>query len=336
MTMTAATMPPRPENPVPHLPILRAHELDMLSEERQWLVQGVWTRTAVGVVGGPPKACKSFLALDMAISVATGTPCLDRFDVHSPGPALVYFAEDAQSIVRSRVEALCRHRGIALDQLDLHIITAPSLRIDLENDRHGLVQAIENIRPRLVLLDPLVRLHRLCENDAREMSGLLGFLRDLQRTYDLAVTLVHHSSKRYRSQPGFGLRGSGDIYAIGDSNAYLARRKDGTLLLTLEHRSAPAPDPLLLELAVGDNPHLHVIGTRQQETRESGQPIPDAIKHVLDAADEPMTRGAIREKLKVNNKRLGDALEELERQGIIQRCPAGWSTVEGVQGRLAL
>lgn len=334
--MTVPTTPSPPEKPVTDLPILRAHELDMLSEERKWLVQGLWTRTAVGVIGGPPKACKSFLAIDMAISVATGTPCLDRFYVDSPGPALVYFAEDAQSIVRSRVEALCQHRSLALDQLDLHVITAPSLRIDLDQDRQGLVQAIENIRPRLVLLDPLVRLHRLCENDAREMSGLLGFLRDLQRTYELAVALVHHSSKRYRSQPGFGLRGSGDIYAIGDSNAYLARRKDGTMLLTLEHRSAPAPEPLLLELAAGDYPHLHVIGNRQEMTREPSQSIRDAIKQVLDATDEPMTRCAIREKLKVNNKRLGDALEELKRQGIIERGQMGWSSIDEAQGRLAL
>ena len=31
---------------------------------------------AVGILGGEPKCCKSFLALDLAVSVASGAPCL--------------------------------------------------------------------------------------------------------------------------------------------------------------------------------------------------------------------------------------------------------------------
>jgi hypothetical protein len=36
---------------------------------------------AVGIVGGEPKCCKSFLALDLAVAVASGTACLRRFPV---------------------------------------------------------------------------------------------------------------------------------------------------------------------------------------------------------------------------------------------------------------
>ena len=57
---------------------------------RRWLIEGLWSAVAVGFIGGPPKCCKSYLGLDMALSVATGTPCLGAYDVCEPGPALVY------------------------------------------------------------------------------------------------------------------------------------------------------------------------------------------------------------------------------------------------------
>lgn len=315
---------------ITELPVLKADELKAIDNKGQWLVRDIWAKGGIGVIGGPPKACKSFFALDMAVSVASGTPCLDRFTVQDKGAALVYFAEDGQPVVRSRLEAICRHRKLELSALDLYFITASSLRIDLEADREALIEAIEKFRPRLLLMDPLVRLHRLRENDAREMSGLLGFLRELQRRYELAVILVHHSSKRYRSQPGFGLRGSGDIYAVGDSNAYLAKRKEDKLTLTLEHRAAPSVEPLSLRLT--DGPYLRILD--EAEDDKKSDTIYAAIIRCLKGADTPLTRSAIRSQLKVNNQRLGDALQVLEDQKVVSRSKQGWHLEKGIQGQL--
>jgi hypothetical protein len=61
------------------LPVKLACELcpDADSAPR-WLIDGLWSDAAVGVLGGEPKCCKSFLALDAAVSVASGTPRLGR------------------------------------------------------------------------------------------------------------------------------------------------------------------------------------------------------------------------------------------------------------------
>ena len=56
--------------------------------------------SSVGVIGGAPKCAKTWLGLDMALSVATGTPCLGKYAVPEPGPVLVYLAEDALPVVR--------------------------------------------------------------------------------------------------------------------------------------------------------------------------------------------------------------------------------------------
>jgi AAA domain len=75
------------------LPVAPAHTLAERAEEQRWLVDRLWSEEAVGIIGGEPKCCKSFLALDLAVSIAAGTPCLRRFAVQRPGRVLLYAAE---------------------------------------------------------------------------------------------------------------------------------------------------------------------------------------------------------------------------------------------------
>lgn len=312
------------------LEILRAADIHIAPEDARWLVRDVWARAAVGIVGGAPKCCKSWLGLDLAVSVASGTPCLDRFQIEHKGPALVYLAEDALPTVRARIEALCRHRALDIAALDLHVIAAPVLRLDLDADQQRLRCALDELRPHILVLDPLVRLHRLDENSASDISRLLGFLRELQRAFDLAVVLVHHASKKHRAQPGQTLRGSSDLHAFGDSNAYLARDGD-RLVLTLEHRAAKPPEPLTLQLvsrADGSETHLAVAGgTPARGADAGGATLAAQIAEALRASATPMNRAALRARLKVNNQRLGQALIEMESRGAVERMPDGWRCV---------
>ncbi len=68
------------------LPVEQAYRLADRAEEQRWLVTGLWSEQAVGIVGGEPKCCKSFLALDLAVAVASGTACLRRFPRRPAGP----------------------------------------------------------------------------------------------------------------------------------------------------------------------------------------------------------------------------------------------------------
>jgi hypothetical protein len=89
---------------------------------------------------------------------------------------------------------------------------APALRLDLESARQLLSNTVQSLRPTLLILDPLIRLHRLDENDASQVAGLLSFLRHLQREFQLAVLLVHHARKGSNSsRPGQTLRGSSEL-----------------------------------------------------------------------------------------------------------------------------
>jgi hypothetical protein len=315
--------------PADELPVLHPKDLDVEPEAEQWLVRGLWGKSAVGVVGGCPKVCKTWYGLDIATSVASGTPALGHFAVDQPGRALVYLAEDALPLVRKRIECLCRHRRLPLEALDLAVITVPTLRLDQEKDLMRLTNTLARLKPKLLLLDPLVRLHRLDENSAMEISGLLGSLRELQRAFDVAIMLVHHASKRTRSDPGQTLRGSGDLHAFGDSNAYLAR-KDEVIVLTLEHRAAKAIDPIALRLVSGpDEADTHLeLADPSALAATKPPPLKMVILDALRASTGPLTGLALRDRLRVNNQRLGEALQELERSGMIVRAANGWRLPE--------
>jgi len=145
------------------LPVVRVGDISSGETSRRWLIEGLWGASAVGLIGGAPKCCKSWLALDLAVSVATGTPCLDAFDVDHPGPVLLYMAEDAAPVVKARLAGLCRTRALDLASAPIHVITTPVLRLDRGRDQARLRAAVRQLAPRLLVLDPFVRLHRIDE-----------------------------------------------------------------------------------------------------------------------------------------------------------------------------
>src|SRR5262249_45695180 len=169
------------------LPVSPAWRLAERDPELRWLVSQLWSQDAVGIVGGEPKCCKSFLALDIAVAVAAGLPCLRRFAVPHPGRVLLYAAEDAHPIVRRRLEDVpATAPGLSLRVFTIQSIPAPSPRLDLAADRVSLQEAVARLQPRLLILDPFVRLHRIDENASGEVAPLLAYLRELQRRYALA------------------------------------------------------------------------------------------------------------------------------------------------------
>ncbi|MFL6603568.1 MAG: AAA family ATPase [Steroidobacteraceae bacterium] len=167
-------------------------------------------------------------------AVASGTPCLRHFPVPHPGRVLLYAAEDALHVVRRRIEGICAAAGCQLAKLDVQVITAQTLRLDLPADAEALERTVQQLKPRLLILDPFVRLHRIDENASGEVAPLLAYLRELQRRHSLSVLVVHHAKKSSgRIRDGQALRGSSEFHAWGDSNLYL-RRSVNTLTLTIE------------------------------------------------------------------------------------------------------
>ena len=298
------------------LPVEPAWRLAERAEEQSWLITGLWSEQAVGIVGGEPKCCKSFLALDLAVAVASGTPCLRRFAVSRAGRVLLFAAEDALHIVRRRLEGIATAAGVALADLDIQVITAPTVRLDLDADRKNLAETVARLQPRLLILDPFVRLHRIDENASGEVAPLLAYLRELQRRHGMAVLVVHHARKGGSARAGQALRGSSEFHAWGDSNLYLRRDAD-TLTLTVEHRAAPSPRPITIELAQRGLALALEVAERSEPVAPTPTTLDDRIITAL--ADRPLPFLELRALCRVRAATLHERIGVLTAAGRVEK-----------------
>lgn|GEM_PF-234510 len=307
------------------LPVQRACDLSAQADRSAWLVEGLWAEQAVGILGGEPKCCKSFLALDLAVGVASGAPCLRRFAVRRTGPVLLFPAEDALHVVRQRLEGICAAARTRLQELPIYVITAPRLLLDLPQDRERLRETVAAIQPALLVLDPFIRLHRADENASKEIAPLLGYLRELQREFHLAVLLVHHVRKRSaKDRPGQALRGSSDLHGWGDSNLYL-RRHGEHLVLSVEHRAAASGDDVALEL-IEDGSAL-ALGPCEPSPPADPQPssAPERVLQVLQAAaPSPQSTQQLRKLCRLRTATLCETLAALRQDGRVTHSPDGY------------
>jgi hypothetical protein len=240
---------------------------------------------------------------------------------------LLFPAEDSLSVVRQRLEGICAAAGTGFASLPVQVITAPSLRLDLAADRQRLARTVEALAPRLLILDPLIRLHQADENESSQMAALLSGLRQLQRQFQVAVLVVHHAKKEAHSlRPGQALRGSSELHGWGDSNLYL-RRKRGRLSLWTEHRAAPSRDNLALELVdSGSTLALSLVNCDSNPEASAPHP-PSSDQRVLQALaslSRPASVKELRKLCGIKTATLCAALAQLRTEGLVHRQTGGY------------
>ena len=311
-----------------------ARDISVLSQEQRWLIDILWGAGAVGIIGGEPKCCKSFLGLALLLAIASGQPCLGKYQVHQTGPVLLFAAEDALPAVRQRLEGLCLLQGLNLDTLPIHVLTEAKVRLDVAEDCRRLAKTVDQLKPVMVLLDPFVRMHQVDENVSAMVAPLLGVLRDLQRTYGCAVALVHHARKGAGNiRTGQALRGSSELHAWLDASLFLRRRGE-RLKMWIEHRSLPSSEqPLELRLQVKGEAvglALEPAGPAPDESDGLRRASPEErILRSLSEQTQPMSTRQLQQQVRLRTQTLCGLLEQLTAQGRVGHSKQGYWLVEG-------
>ena len=122
------------------------------------------------------------------------------------------------------------------------------------------------------------------------------------------------------------MRGSSDFAAWSDSAIYLVRDGPAHLILSVEHRGAPAPPPLRIRLASEGPPHVVIDSTAAPDRSSVGE-APSLAQAILDRlrpTRRPLPTVELRDLLKVRKATLLDALNDLRSAGLIQRAVDGW------------
>ncbi len=320
-----ATKTPEP------LATVHAAHLIATSSPVEWLIDGLLLKSGAAILGGAPKAGKSFLALDLCVAVASGTTAASHFPVTTACPVTLLCAEDPNPVLAARLTALARSRSTDIADLPIEVIVEPTVRLPEALPR--LAATLARSRPGLLLLDPLIRLHRADENSATEMAVVLDGLRDLARAAHTTILLVHHARKAQSgSSPGVGLRGSSDLAAFGDSNLYLRRLTEARLELRIEHRAAACPAPLHLRLCV-DAARSVASFEAQENTNAAQDPSASRVLALLQQSQHPLSASALRATLGVRNQTVSGALRTLLADGCVERHGRdGWIVKQVLEG----
>lgn len=247
------------------LELVRADQIEMRPPD--WLLRGMLERDTFALVFGDPGSGKSFLAIDWACRVVTGTPWRSH-DV-TQGP-VVYVAGEGQQGFGRRIRAWSEYNGVSLADAPLYV--APAVAIPEARDLIALVQAIHDVagKPTLIVLDTLAR----CfgggdENSTQDMSQFVSACDVLRRQYGCTILVVHHTGHADKNRA----RGAIALKAALDAE-YRLVNDDKLLLTATKMKDSETPPPVAMELVPVELPGI---------VDEYGNPVTSAAIEVLDA-----------------------------------------------------
>lgn len=234
----------------------------------EWLVEGIATEGSCGFIAGQPKSFKSWTALDLALSVSTGSLFLDYFRVLKPGPVLVIQEEDPLTVVRDRARKIWR--GKSRDKMKLHtdgtVLWEPGNPQEFDPDidiycmegftaseghwhewlDETLAAGMDGNPYRLVIIDTLMNTAGdVEENKSQQMtSRIYKPMKLLMRKHNAALRFVHHMGKGGaddQRRGGQRMLGGTANHAWSEDSIYLTRdpRDPGKVRLDFESKSAP-------------------------------------------------------------------------------------------------
>ena len=239
--------------------------------------------------GGKSKRGKSWLMLDLALSVATGNRVWGHFEVPEPQPVLYMALEDSRRRIQQRLRDIrpdVRTNGM------LHLL----YNFPLLNDGglEKLQGYIESRRYRLIIIDVLARIepatrHR---NDTtyHDIYSLFAPLQDLHRQHPQCLAMVTHLRKAEAEDIFDTLHGSVAYQGVQDALWVLERPPRGSVGVL--HTCQNDGEQQALQLSFGHG-HWEFLGhdddIRQSQERQlvrelavdagdRGLSIPDILK----------------------------------------------------------
>jgi hypothetical protein len=177
---------------------------------RRWVVESSIVAGQHGILGAVWKAGKGWDAVDLAVSIASGTPWLGRFACPAPGPVLLFVAEegDEREITR-RMQAVGCARGLDYRELPINVALAVP-RICDNLDVVAFAREVNYVSPALTIIDPLYR--AAVGADARSLIGMgevLGRLDPITREAGSALVAVHHNNRSRDAKGSASFSGAG-------------------------------------------------------------------------------------------------------------------------------
>ena len=328
-----------------------------------WLVRGFWGRRSHGIVAGMPKCFKSTLVHDLIISVASGTKFLGRFPVEEPGPVLVIQNENADYIMKDRTEKIILDRGLVGEarrinrrhaqiefppDLPITFINQQGFTLSNEDHRRQIELLIQELKPVLVVFDPLYLMFEGDLNSSKDLNPVLNWLLSLKTDYHTSVLVVHHYNKgNQQGQLKGGARMAGSVMLYGwvESAWYITKVEEeeepipnqavdyaeasgsATVTLSREFRMAGHFSDLDVHFDMGEigNPQYNVTLGGPGSGHVTIKTLEGEILNFLANSTVPLSKGTIQDNLGVESKVLSKALNELVKSKKVVTINGGYT-----------
>lgn len=208
----------------------------------QWLVHGVFERDSLALLFGDPACGKSFLAIDIALCVATGTP-FHGYKVER-GP-VAYIAGEGHNGLKRRMMAWSQHKGVDHNNAPLYLSRMPAALTSSEMAAQ-VKAAIEMVskesgQPVLIVIDTLARnFGPGDENSTQDMGKFIQAADAIRAISQATVLIVHHSGHgdKGRARGAMALKGALDAeYRLDKDEAGIIR------MAATKMKDAPRPEP---------------------------------------------------------------------------------------------
>jgi RecA-family ATPase len=289
----------------------------------RWLVDSIIPE-GVSLIAAPPKAGKSWLALDLALTISMGGVVLNR-KVDQAG-TLYLALEDTPRRLKSRIQKQSCLEPLPVDPNNCHILT------EWAADGEGFVRlhnfAEANPETRVILIDTYGRFSAVRDNnDYSEATKILTGIKNFADDHKLSVVLVHHTRKNHEGED-FINASIGSVGIVGgvDNILVLNRKRnqpDGVLKIT-------GRDVEEAELAV----HFDNMTCRWSVTGKASEVQESAARQeildLLKMASEPMRPKGISDALHKNPGTTRVLLMKMVESGVLSRSRNGEYTLSSI------
>lgn len=207
-------------------------------EPVQYLLEGLIPRGTVGLMIGDSQTFKSFLALDMALTISQGLPQWHRHAVNAPEDAIVlYIAGEGgiEGISQRRRGWATWHKLTKQTMRDRFRLITHGVNLTVKESRNLLIEAIKEQLDQdkgklvLIVVDTINTVASGAdENSTKEMGALHNICVDISRQFNTAVMGVHHTNK------AGGVRGSSVLTANMDFWLFIKRRVFSSMKIEME------------------------------------------------------------------------------------------------------
>ncbi|MEM3098418.1 MAG: AAA family ATPase [Nitrososphaerales archaeon] len=217
-----------------------------------FLFDGLVPLGAITIIEGDPGVGKSFLTIAMAIACSSGgvirglNGCIESV---VSGPVLMLANEDEMSVIANRATRLNK-TGSALD----NVYVSDEI-LSLPEDYTKLISVVDCLRPKLVVIDPIMSYLSGKTDVYRDQSVrlVLSPLLKIARTYQMAIVLVRHLRKQNGTQQTkvpHVYQGVGSIGFLGLSRSVLRVSKDGDYSSLQVIKSNYAPTDFVFNFSI--------------------------------------------------------------------------------------